>query len=146
MRSVCGLLQLTRRLQQVPDADAIRAQISAIQAVAPMVNKTATAAQLRFDVAGSPSLPEEIKLRLLRLAGRRATAEGILIIEARRFRTQEANRADALNRLTGLLQKAAEKPRPRKPTKPTHASKEARLRRKKRRSEIKKSRQGDPEI
>ena len=110
------------------------------------VNKTATAAQLRFDVAGSPSLPEEVKLRLLRLAGRRAPAEGILIIEARRFRTQEANRADALNRLTGLLQKAAEKPRPRKPTKPTHASKEARLRRKKRRSEIKKSRQGDPEI
>jgi ribosome-associated protein len=110
------------------------------------VNKTATAAQLRFDVTASPSLPEEVKRRLMKLAGRRVTAEGILIIEARRFRTQEANRADALKRLMALLQKAAEKPRPRRPTKPTPASKEARLRRKKRRSEIKKSRREDSEI
>ena len=76
------------------------------------VNKVATAVQLRFNVAGSPSLPRDVRERLVRVAGRRMTEGGILIIEARRFRTQEQNRQDALERLIRLIQKAAERPRP----------------------------------
>ena len=105
------------------------------------VNKVATAAQLRFDVRGSRSLPEEVKARLLRLAGKRATAEGVLILEARRFRTQEANRADALERFSELVRRAAEKPKTRRRTRPTLASKEERLKEKKKRSTLKRTRQ-----
>ena len=104
------------------------------------VNKVATAVQLRFDVLGSTSLPEEVKSRLSKLAGKRITQDGILVIEARRFRTQEENREDALARFRVLVQKALEKPKHRKKTKPTMASQEERLREKKRRGEIKESR------
>ncbi|GAB4396105.1 MAG: alternative ribosome rescue aminoacyl-tRNA hydrolase ArfB [Anaerolineae bacterium] len=104
------------------------------------VNKVATAVQLRFDVAGSPSLPEAVRQRLVRLAGKRLTGEGVLVIEARRFRTQEQNRQDALDRLVALLRRAAEPPKPRRPTKPTVASQERRLKSKRRRSEIKGAR------
>lgn len=104
------------------------------------VNKVATAVQLRFDVALSSSLSEEVRGRLLRLSGRRITKEGVLIIEARRFRTQEANRQDALNRLIELIRRAAEKPKPRLKTKPSAASRERRLEAKRRRSEIKRQR------
>jgi ribosome-associated protein len=104
------------------------------------VNKVATAAQLRFDVHAS-SLPEEVKARLIRLAGNRVTSEGVLLIEARRFRTQEQNREDAIRRFVELVRKALVKPKPRKRTKPTKASKEERLKEKKRRAEIKKMRQ-----
>lgn len=104
------------------------------------VNKVATAAQLRFDVRAS-SLPEEVKLRLIRLAGKRVTDEGILLIEARQFRTQEQNREDAIQRLVALVRRALVKPKPRKKTKPTKASKEKRLQSKKQRGEVKKSRQ-----
>jgi ribosome-associated protein len=104
------------------------------------VNKVATAAQLRFDV-GASSLPEDAKTRLSKLAGNRITQEGVLLIEAKRFRTQEQNREDALERFTELVRKALVKPRARKKTKPTEASKEERLKEKKRRGEIKKLRQ-----
>jgi ribosome-associated protein len=104
------------------------------------VNKVATAVQLRFNVAGSPSLPRDVRERLAQLAGRRMTEEGILIIEARRFRTQEQNRQDAVDRLTRLIQKAAEKPKPRRKTRPTMASKKRRLDTKHRHSETKRMR------
>ena len=104
------------------------------------VNKVATAVQLRFDVLNSPSLPEEIKSRLIKLAGKRMTQDGILILEARRFRTQEKNRADALARFYTLIQKAMEKPKKRKKTKPTKSAQDARLKEKKHRGEIKRGR------
>ncbi len=101
------------------------------------VNKVATAVQLRFNVKNSPSLPEDVRLRLLRLGGKRITQRGILIISARRFRTRQRNRQDALDRLTGLIRRAAPKPKPRRKTKPTLASKERRLDAKKRRGRLK---------
>ncbi|HSB34926.1 MAG TPA: alternative ribosome rescue aminoacyl-tRNA hydrolase ArfB [Nitrospirota bacterium] len=104
------------------------------------VNKVATAVQLRFDVGSSTSLPGDVRTRLIRLAGRRVNQDGILIIEARQFRTQERNREDAVGRLTDLVRKAAEKPRPRKKTKPSKAAAERRIESKKRRGETKKQR------
>ena len=104
------------------------------------VNKVATAVQLRFDVTNSPSLPDEVKAQLIKLAGKRMTQEGILIIEAKRYRTQEANREDAIRRFSELVRKALEKPKKRKITKPSKASKEKRLQEKKRRGEIKRER------
>lgn len=104
------------------------------------VNKVATAVQLRYDVLNSPSLPEEIKSRLIKLAGKRMTQDGILILEAKRFRTQEKNRADALARFYALVQKATEKPKKRKKTKPSKSAQEARLKEKKHRGEIKRRR------
>jgi len=91
------------------------------------VNKVATAVQLRFDVAGSRSLPEEIRARLLRLAGPRISTSGILIIDAQRFRTQERNRRDARDRLIHWIQRAAQRPTPRIATRPSVASKHRRL-------------------
>jgi ribosome-associated protein len=112
------------------------------------VNKTASAAQLRFDVRGSPSLPPGVKARLTGLAGGRMTREGEIVITARRFRSQERNRADALARLVALIAKAAAPPpAPRVRTVVSRAEKEQRLRAKARRSEVKSMRarpdQGD---
>ena len=104
------------------------------------VNKVASAVQLRFHAALSPSLPDWVRQRLMRLAGRRITKDGVLIIEARRFRTQEANRRDALNRLVELIQQAAEKPKPRLKTRPPAGSRERRMKAKHRPSEIKRQR------
>ncbi len=104
------------------------------------VNKVSTAAQLRFNVYASSSLPEEVKQRLVKLAGRRMNSEGILIIEARQYRTQEQNRQAAVQRLVRLIQQAAEPPKPRHKTKPTQASIQRRLEAKRRRSEIKRMR------
>jgi ribosome-associated protein len=109
------------------------------------VNKVATAVQLRFDAAHSPSLSEDVRDRLLRLAGRRMTKEGYLVIDARRFRTQEQNRQDALARLVDLIRRAAQKPKIRKRTKPTLASRERRLESKHRRSRIKQLRRAGSE-
>ena len=106
------------------------------------VNKVSTAVELRFDVRQSPSLPEPVKLRLMRLAGHRMTKDGVLIIQAERFRTQDANRKDARDRLVGLIQGAAVTPKKRIKTKPTRASKERRVEGKKKRSTVKKMRQG----
>lgn len=91
------------------------------------VNRVATAVQLRFDAARSPSLPDDVRRRLMRLAGKRLSREGVIVIEARRHRTQELNRKDAFERLMALIQKASERPRPRKPTRPTAGSQRRRL-------------------
>ena len=91
------------------------------------VNKLSTAVQLRFDLRHSPSLPDDVRARAERLAGKRLTKEGVIVITAARFRTQEQNRDDALVRLTELLKKAARRPATRKPTRPTLGSKKRRL-------------------
>jgi ribosome-associated protein len=109
------------------------------------VNKVATAVQMRFDARNSPSLSEAVKTRLLKLAGSRATLDGVILINAVRFRTQERNRADAIERLQGLLDKAAVAPTYRVPTRPTRASKERRLDAKSKRSGIKSGR-GKPSL
>jgi ribosome-associated protein len=109
------------------------------------VNKVATAVQLRFDVRNSSSLPDDVRERLGRLAGKRMTEDGVLIIEARRFRTQERNRQDAIDRLVALIRKAAQKPKPRRKTKPTAQSKRRRLEAKRRQSEKKRLRQPSSE-
>jgi len=101
------------------------------------VNKVATAVQLRFDVRGSATIPDEVKERLAKIAGKRITKEGELVIKAARFRTQESNRKDAIERLIDLFRKATEVQRPRRKTKPTKASKERRMETKHRRSEVK---------
>ncbi len=104
------------------------------------VNKVATAVQLRFDVAHSPSLTERVRSRLTQLAGTRINSDGILIIEARRFRSQERNRRDALERLVSLLRQAAAKPKARRKTKPTLTSQKKRLATKRHKSRIKQLR------
>jgi ribosome-associated protein len=101
------------------------------------VNKTSTAVELRFDVAGSPSLPEDVKARLTRLGGSRMTQEGVLVLFSQGSRSQEMNRQDARARLVELILKATEKPKPRRPTKPTYSSKLKRLEGKTRRSGVK---------
>ncbi|MBF9195075.1 alternative ribosome rescue aminoacyl-tRNA hydrolase ArfB [Microvirga terrestris] len=108
------------------------------------VNKVETAVQLRFDVRNSPSLPDYVKEKLERLAGSRLTNDGVLIITAQRFRSQERNREDAVERLVELVRQATERPKPRRPTRPTLASKKRRLESKGRRAEIKKGRSGKP--
>jgi len=101
------------------------------------VNKVSTAVQLRFDVHGSPSLPAEVKARLVKLAGRRVSEDGILVITARRYRSQEQNRADAVQRLVKMIQKAATRPRVRKATRVSQSAKAARVDEKKRRGQVK---------
>ena len=103
------------------------------------VNKLSTAAQLRFDTRRI-TLPVDAQARLLRLAGQRMTKDGVIVIHAQRFRTQERNRADAIDRLVELLREAVTRPVPRRPTRPTLASKKRRLEGKKRRSDIKAGR------
>jgi ribosome-associated protein len=101
------------------------------------VNKVATAVQLRFDTAKAASLPDVVRQRLLSIAGKQVTKDGVLIIEAHRFRSQEANRQDAIDRLASLIRRAAQKPVIRRNTKPTRASKTRRLDLKRRRSRTK---------
>jgi ribosome-associated protein len=108
------------------------------------VNKVSTAVQLRFDLRGSPSLPEDLRARAERLAGRRLTKEGVIVITAARYRSQEQNRDDALARLTDLLRRAAQPPAARKPTRPTPGSRKRRLEAKTRRGALKKLRGGTP--
>jgi ribosome-associated protein len=110
------------------------------------VNKVATAVQLRFDVANSPSLSDDVRQRLISLARGRITEEGVLIIDARRFRTQGANRQNATERLVELIRKAAQKPQSRHETRPTHASKIRWLKTKRRRAETKHLRHLMPEV
>ena len=108
------------------------------------VNKLSTAVQLRFDVRHSPALTDAVRARLARLAGKRLTKEGVLVITAQRHRTQERNRDDALARLIDLISRAAIAPTPRRPTRPTAAARARRLEGKKRRSTIKSLRQAKP--
>jgi ribosome-associated protein len=105
------------------------------------VNKVSTAAQLRFDTR-KIALPADAAQRLARLAGSRMTKDGVIVIQAFRFRTQERNRADAIERLLEMLKEAMVRPTPRRPTKPTFGSKQRRLEGKKRRSDIKAGRGG----
>ena len=109
------------------------------------VNKVSSAVQLRFDLLGSRSLPEDLRERLARLAGRRLTRDGVIVIIAHRYRTQERNRQDALDRLIALIRRAAEPPTPRRPTKPSRAAKERRLQAKARRAAVKQRRRTAPE-
>jgi ribosome-associated protein len=104
------------------------------------VNKVATAVQLRFDAASSPSLPETVRLRLLRLAGSRATADGEIVIEAKRFRTQARNREDAQERLVALIRRAATLPKPRRKTRASAGVKARALESKRKRGEVKRRR------
>ena len=108
------------------------------------VNKVASAVQLRYDVLNSPILPDDVRSRLLHLARNRITEEGILVIEARRFRTQERNRQDAVDRIVDLIRRAAEKPKIRKRTRPTEASRRRRLEQKRHRGEVKRLRGSKP--
>jgi ribosome-associated protein len=109
------------------------------------VNKVASAAQLRFDVRGSPSLSEAVKTRLERLAGSRLTSDGVIVITAQRFRSQERNRDDARNRLVALIRRAAEPPKPRRKTRPSRAQRVERLAAKARRATIKRQRRSPPD-
>jgi ribosome-associated protein len=104
------------------------------------VNKVATAVHLRFDVYNSPSLPDDVRGRLVRLAGRRLTGEGILIIKAGRFRTQDRNRQDAVSRLIDLIRRASVIPKARRQTRPTLLSRKRRMDEKRRRGDIKRTR------
>jgi ribosome-associated protein len=131
---------------QITDAIAIEdreVEESFLRAAGPggqNVNKVATAVPLRFDVRRSPSLPENVRARLVKLAGRKLTQEGVLVITAQRYRTQDRNRQDALERLVALLRRAAERLKPRRPTKPTASARRRRLEAKSRRAGIKKLR------
>ncbi len=132
------MIEITPSLQ----IDERELQIDFVRASGPggqNVNKVATAAQLRFDVNAS-SLPEDVRRRLIRLAGNRVTTEGVLLIEARRFRTQEQNREDAVQRFVELVRKALIPPKPRKQTRPTAASKAKRIKSKKLRGDTKRLR------
>ncbi len=108
------------------------------------VNKVASAAQLRFDVSGSSSLPAPVKERLARLAGRQMTQDGVIIITARRFRSQERNRVDARERLVALIRRAAEPAKPRRKTRPSATQREERLAAKARRAAVKRQRRAPP--
>ncbi len=107
------------------------------------VNKVESAVTLRFDAARSPNLPDAVKARLRRLAGRRWTSDGAVLIEARRFRSQARNREDARERLAALIRRALEAPKPRRPTRPTLAAKRRRLEGKQKRGQVKRLR-GSP--
>jgi ribosome-associated protein len=109
------------------------------------VNKVASAVQLRFDVRRSPSLPQPVRERLERLGGSRITQDGVLVITAQRFRSQERNRQDARDRLAALIRRAAMPPVPRRPTRPSRAARERRLAAKVRRSRLKRERGAIPE-
>ncbi|HUE98299.1 MAG TPA: alternative ribosome rescue aminoacyl-tRNA hydrolase ArfB [Anaerolineales bacterium] len=133
------MLEITPSLQ----IDERELRIDFIRASGPggqNVNKVATAVQLRFDV-GASLLTDEVKARLIHLAGKRINTEGVLLIEAKRFRSQEQNREDAIQRFVELVRKSLVKPKARRKTKPTKAAKEKRLKEKKERGEVKKLRQ-----
>ena len=110
------------------------------------VNKLSTAVQLRFDALNSPNLPPDVRTRLAAIAGRRLTKDGVLIITAQRHRTQERNRAEALERLVEMIRQAAVPPVPRRATRPTGASRQRRLESKARRSTIKRLRGDKPRV
>ncbi len=128
----------------IPDAELEENFIRASGPGGQNVNKVSSAVELRFDAQSSPSLPDDVRVRLIRLAGQRATKEGVIIIRAERFRTQERNRADARDRLARLISRAAIQPRKRVRTKPTRASVERRLKAKTRRGGLKRTRGEKP--
>lgn len=110
------------------------------------VNKLSTAVELRFDARRSRSLPDDVSIRLQKLAGRRLTKDGILVIESQRHRTQDRNRADALEKLVALILEAAHVPKPRRKTKPSRAAKAERIDHKVHRGKVKRQRSGKPDL
>jgi ribosome-associated protein len=137
------MIQITKDI----DLDEDELQFDFVRAAGPggqNVNRVATAVQLRFDVRRSPSLTESVRARLMRLAGNRINKNGVLIINARRFRTQTRNRKDAIDRLSDLVRRAAQREKPRKKTRPSNAARERRLQEKRRRSRIKNLRRIRP--
>src|SRR5690349_403866 len=136
------MLQISRTLA-LPDAELIERFLRADGPGGQHVNRTESAVELRFDVAGSPSLPEAVRARLLSRRDRRMTDEGVLVIQARRFREQARNRDDARERLAEIVRGALVTPKKRVATRPTRASKERRLAGKQQRSRVKQGRSRD---
>jgi ribosome-associated protein len=135
-----GIIEITDKLS----IDESEVRLEFVRASGPggqNVNKVSSTVQLRFDVRQSASLPEEVKARLARLAGKRVTDEGVLVIDARRYRAQEHNRLDAIQRLVALIRKALEPPKVRRKTRPGPAARAARLEDKRRRASLKRKRQ-----
>lgn len=133
------MIHVTETIEIPPD----EIQLEFVRASGPggqNVNKVASAVQLRFDVLHSPSLPDDVRRRLMAISGKRLTDAGVLVIDARRHRTQRANREDAIARLVQLIRRAARKPKPRKKTRPTAAARERRLIEKRKRGGLKKGR------
>jgi ribosome-associated protein len=133
------MLQITPAIT-IPDAELVERFVRSAGPGGQNVNKVSTAVELRFDVAGSPSLPEPVRARLLARRDRRLTDEGVLVLSAQRFRTQERNREDARDRLAALIAAATVAPKKRIATKPTKGAKERRLGAKRERATVKRQR------
>ena len=129
---------------QIADSELVESFVRASGPGGQNVNKVSSAVQLRFDVRHSPALPNDVALRLMRIAGKRLTKEGVIVIVAQQHRTQERNRADARDRLFAMIRRAAVRPTPRRPTKVPKAQRRERLESKKHRAGIKSLRRGKP--
>jgi ribosome-associated protein len=136
------MLTVTRTIT-IPETELVERFMRADGPGGQHVNRTESAVELRFDVQGSPSLPEEVRARMLARRDRRLTDDGVLVIQARRFRDQGRNRDDARERLTDLIREATVAPKKRVATKPTRASKERRLAGKQQRGQVKRARKRD---